>query len=95
MPGFKFTRCMKGLPLQVNYELIGLKPEFEEAINERLILIYSGVTRLAKDLLLNVLRNWYTLSTQIFDNVKELVENGQNCARALKEGCIRVFRFYY
>jgi len=46
----------------------------------------SGVTRLAKDLLLNVLRNWYTLSTQIFDNVKELVENGQNCARALKEG---------
>lgn len=57
-----------------------------EAINGRLILIYTGLTRLAKDLLLNVLRNWYAISSEIYDNVNELVKNAFKCATCLESG---------
>ena len=55
-------------------------------INNRLLLIYTGLTRLAKDLLLNVLRNWYAISSEIYDNVNELVKNGFKCTEALEKG---------
>jgi len=53
-------------------------------VNSRLLLIYTGLTRLAKDLLLNVLRNWYTSSTRIYKNVQDLVENSRRCRTALE-----------
>jgi fucokinase len=51
-------------------------------------LVYTGLTRLAKDLLLNVLRNWYTMSTRIYENVTDLVVNSCRCREALEAGDI-------
>lgn len=85
MGGFKFTQCNKGLPLTLDYEIINIDRKFENDINDRLVLIYTGISRLAKDLLLNVLRNWYTLSTRIFDNVQDLVNNCNKSLKSIKE----------
>lgn len=84
--GFKQTKTKNSLPLEIQVKTLQLKQEFINLINDRLVLIYTGITRLAKDLLLNVLRNWYAISRKIFDNVNSLVINGNECADALEQG---------
>jgi fucokinase len=63
-----------------------LSEEFLNLINSRLILIYTGITRLAKDLLLNVIRNWYAISDEIYENVQDLVKNAHECSKAIESG---------
>lgn len=82
--GFKLTTAKNQLPLEINVQTLQLDEQFLDEINARLVLIYTGITRLAKDLLLNVLRNWYAISQFIYDNVDQLVRNGFNCSEALK-----------
>lgn len=82
-PGFKTTKTKNSLPLEIQVKVLKLSDEFIELINQRLVLIYTGITRLAKDLLLNVLRNWYAISRKIYDNVNDLVKNGNKCSEAL------------
>jgi fucokinase len=86
--GFKTTTAKNQLPLEIDVRELKLDARFVDEINSRLILIYTGITRLAKDLLLNVLRNWYAISKEIYDNVQELVKNGSRCSRALENGSI-------
>lgn len=83
--GFKETRTKNCLPLEMSVKELKLSQDFIELINSRLVLIYTGITRLAKDLLLNVLRNWYGISKKIYDNVDSLVLNGKTCCKALEE----------
>jgi fucokinase len=66
--------------------VLELSDEFIDLINNRLLLVYTGLTRLAKDLLINVIRNWYSISDVIYDNVQELIKNGNKCKNALKNG---------
>lgn len=84
--GFKITTAKNQLPLEINVKQIEVDEKTLTAINERLVLIYTGLTRLAKDLLINVLRSWYSISSEIYDNVKNLVVNGNNCCRAIEAG---------
>ncbi len=84
--GFKFTRAKNQLPLEINVERVAISEEFLSEVNGRLLLVYTGLTRLAKDLLLNVLRNWYTMSTKIYENVNDLVGNSCRCREALEAG---------
>ena len=86
--GFRLTRCKQNLPLEIEMNHLQFPDGFEQIFNDRLILVYTGVTRLAKDLLLTALRNWYTISKEICNNLKELVANGERCANAVKEGNI-------
>jgi fucokinase len=82
--GFKTTHAQNKLPLEISVRTLKIDEAFLDEINQRLVLIYTGITRLAKDLLLNVLRNWYGISQFIYDNVDELVKNGLDCSRALE-----------
>lgn len=80
------TTAKNKLPLEIDVKQLCLDEKFLNEINSRLVLIYTGITRLAKDLLLNVLRNWYGISKYIYDNVEELVKNGFRCAKAVENG---------
>lgn len=51
VPGFKMTRSKATLPLKVEVEPLNLSKETVDAFNERLLCIYSGKPRLAKNLL--------------------------------------------
>ena len=44
--GFKLTTAKNQLPLEMNVKLLDLDREFLESINSRLVLIYTGLTRL-------------------------------------------------
>lgn len=87
-PGFKMTRSKDSLPLKVEVEQLNLSQETVDKFTERLICLYSGKPRLAKNLLQDVVRNWYARFPQITRNADELISNAEEAATALKEGDI-------
>lgn len=59
--GVIMSRSAAALPLEVVVEPLKLPPGFLDTLNAHLVLIYTGKTRLARNLLQNVIRNWYVL----------------------------------
>ena len=47
-------------------------------------MIYTGKTRLARNLLQNVIRNWYARQPAIVSNVLALKDNAEACAAAFR-----------
>uniref|UniRef100_A0A3Q3EDS5 L-fucose kinase n=1 Tax=Labrus bergylta TaxID=56723 RepID=A0A3Q3EDS5_9LABR len=65
--GVKVGRSRASLPLQVE---------------QHLLLVYTGKTRLARNLLQDVVRSWYSRQPSMVQNAQQLVENSEECARA-------------
>lgn len=57
--GVKLTRSPGTLPLSIHVEHVTAPAGFVEKFADHLVLIYTGKTRLARNLLQNVVRNWY------------------------------------
>ncbi|XP_068715379.1 L-fucose kinase-like isoform X2 [Montipora foliosa] len=91
VPGFKMTRSKASLPLKVEVESLQLSQETVDKFSERLICLYSGKPRLAKNLLQDVVRNWYARFPQITENADNLISNAEEAVLALKEGNIEKF----
>lgn len=51
MPGIKVGRSRAQLPLKVEVEEIMVPEGFVQTLNDHLLLVYTGKTRLARDLL--------------------------------------------
>ncbi|KAF7701866.1 hypothetical protein HF521_001149 [Silurus meridionalis] len=86
--GVKVARSHAMLPLRVDVEQLVLPSDFLTALQERLQLIYTGKTRLARNLLQDVVRNWYSRLPSIVRNAEQLVSNAEECARACTEGSL-------
>ncbi|CAE7261491.1 FCSK [Symbiodinium sp. CCMP2592] len=84
--GAKLTRSKASLPLRVLPEQLPLQPSFSEEFESRLLLIFTGRPRLAKHLLQNVIRRWFSRVPEICETVKGLVDNAQDCAEAIRAG---------
>ncbi|XP_053255380.1 L-fucose kinase isoform X4 [Podarcis raffonei] len=86
VPGLKIGRSKPQLPLKVEVEQITVPEGFIHTLNEHLLLLYTGKTRLARNLLQDVLRNWYARLPTIVQNASALVNNAEECAQALQQG---------
>uniref|UniRef100_UPI00398EB101 L-fucose kinase isoform X2 n=1 Tax=Pristiophorus japonicus TaxID=55135 RepID=UPI00398EB101 len=86
VPGIKMGRSKPQLPLRVDIERIAVTDEFVKILNDHLLLVYTGKTRLARNLLQDVLRNWYARLPSIVENADALVRNAEECAQAFIEG---------
>ncbi|KAL7857754.1 hypothetical protein AOLI_G00178560 [Acnodon oligacanthus] len=86
--GIKVARSHATLPLRVHVEQLSLPQDFLSALQQRLLLIYTGKTRLARNLLQDVVRNWYSRLPAIVQNAEQLVSNAEDCARACTEGSL-------
>ncbi|XP_053126958.1 L-fucose kinase isoform X2 [Hemicordylus capensis] len=86
VPGLKVGRSEAQLPLKVEVEQIRLPESFRHTLDQHLLLVYTGKTRLARNLLQDVLRNWYARLPSIVENASALVSNAEVCARALQQG---------
>lgn len=51
MPGIKIGRSKAQLPLRVDVEEIQVPDGFTQTLNDHLLLVYTGKTRLARNLL--------------------------------------------
>jgi len=81
-PGIKIGRSEAALPLLIETELIPVPKEFVQKFNDHLVLIYTGKTRLARNLLQNVIRNWYARDTELVANTDALTTNAEKCRQA-------------
>ncbi|MEE6500165.1 hypothetical protein FKM82_003692 [Ascaphus truei] len=86
IPGVKIGRSAPELPLRVRVENIKLPEGFLQTLNQHLLLVYTGKTRLARNLLQDVLRNWYARLPDIVQNADALVSNAEKCAEAFRTG---------
>ncbi|XP_074864421.1 L-fucose kinase [Carettochelys insculpta] len=86
VPGIKIGRSKGQLPLKVEVEQISVPDGFSHTLNQHLLLIYTGKTRLARNLLQDVLRNWYARLPSIVQNATALVSNAEECAQAFRRG---------
>lgn len=74
--------------LPISIDSIDLKPSDDviKAISDRIILIYTGKTRLARNVLQEVVRNWYARNPKIVETEDNLVELAQQCANVFIDG---------
>lgn len=74
------------LPLHVKSEILEVPNHVLENLNAHLLLIYTGKVRLAKNLLQNVIRNWYAREENVVKCFKNLILFSYEMKRALLEG---------
>ncbi|XP_036689750.1 L-fucose kinase isoform X3 [Balaenoptera musculus] len=88
MPGIKVGRSRAQLPLKVEVEEITVPVGFVQKLNDHLLLVYTGKTRLARNLLQDVLRSWYARLPAVVQNAHNLVRHTEECADALRRGSL-------
>ena len=84
--GFKSAASPPALPLKVSTAVIQVPKGFSELFSSHLVLIYTGKTRLARNLLQNVIRNWYARDPALVTNTDNLVSNAKASEEALALG---------
>ncbi|XP_037372010.1 L-fucose kinase [Talpa occidentalis] len=85
-PGIKVGHSRAQLPLKVEVEDIAVPEGFLQTLNDHLLLVYTGKTRLARNLLQDVLRNWYARLPAVVQNAHSLVRHTDECAEAFRQG---------
>nr|XP_012627899.1 L-fucose kinase isoform X1 [Microcebus murinus] len=88
MPGIKVGRSRAQLPLKVEVEEIRVPEGFVQKVNDHLLLVYTGKTRLARNLLQDVLRSWYARLPAVVQNARSLVRQTELCAEAFRRGSL-------
>uniref|UniRef100_A0A8D1TT35 L-fucose kinase n=1 Tax=Sus scrofa TaxID=9823 RepID=A0A8D1TT35_PIG len=88
MPGIKVGRSRAQLPLKVEVEEITVPAGFVQKLNDHLLLVYTGKTRLARNLLQDVLRSWYARLPPVVQNAHNLVQQTEECAEAFRQGSL-------
>ncbi|XP_050955156.1 L-fucose kinase isoform X2 [Labeo rohita] len=86
--GVKLARSAAKLPLRVEVEQLSLTQDFLSVLQQHLLLVYTGKTRLARNLLQDVVRSWYARLPSIVQNAEQLVTNAEECAEACRKGSL-------
>ena len=76
--GIKLGVSYGKLPVRIHTFAVPVSQTFLDEINEKLVLLYTGQVRLAKNLLQNVVRSWYSGDTSLYSTFHDL----QKCALA-------------
>mmetsp|Transcript_7277 Transcript_7277/g.17204 ORF Transcript_7277/g.17204 Transcript_7277/m.17204 type:complete len:197 (-) Transcript_7277:45-635(-) len=84
--GVKVSRSAPKLPLRVIPEVVPVSPDFVRTVCNHMVLVFTGRPRLAKHLLQNVIRQWFSRMPEICRNVRELVANAEAAAEAWRAG---------
>ncbi|EFA74979.1 L-fucose kinase [Heterostelium album PN500] len=85
--GFKEAKCLKrneNVNINVEHRVLNISRENIEKINNHLLLIYTGRTRLARDLLQDVIRRWYAKTEEIIRVTDSLVATAESMVKALE-----------
>uniref|UniRef100_A0A3P9Q8C8 L-fucose kinase n=1 Tax=Poecilia reticulata TaxID=8081 RepID=A0A3P9Q8C8_POERE len=90
--GVKVGRSRASLPLQVEVERLSPPQEFLVSLEQHLLLVYTGKTRLARNLLQDVVRSWYSRLPAMVENAQQLVSNSEECAKSCSESLSRLGR---
>lgn len=81
--GVKLIRTRPGLPQAAQIERLPMTPTLAEALNERLLLVYTGQRRLAKNLLRAVMGRWMTRDPEMVAMLADIAALAVQMQRAL------------
>eukprot|EP00980_Cylindrotheca_fusiformis_P008613 scaffold1830_cov117-Cylindrotheca_fusiformis.AAC.12 len=86
-PLIKTVRSEPGkLPLRISVEQLVVDTAILKKLEERLVLVFTGQTRLAKNILQNVLRQWARRANEVVDTVKRLIACSETARFAVLQG---------
>ncbi|KAG8198867.1 hypothetical protein JTE90_015082 [Oedothorax gibbosus] len=89
MGGINRGYSESSLPLHVKVEPLDVSEAIVKELNSHLLLIYTGKVRLAKNLLQNVIRNWYAREENVVKCFKDLILHSFEMKSALLKGDFR------
>jgi len=87
-PGINLGSSPASSEVKVEVEPLAENKEFLTRLESRLLLLYTGKPRLAKNLLQNVVRNWYSRDEEIVKCFKDNYDLAGECWKAANEGDI-------
>ncbi|XP_047135189.1 L-fucose kinase isoform X1 [Hydra vulgaris] len=85
-PSVKVGSSKCELPLQVKVEEVNTPAGFLKKLEKHLLVVFTGKTRLARNLLQDVLRNWNARNPEIVYTASELVKNAERSIEAFQNG---------
>lgn len=92
LPGVKTVRSQPPrIPLEVHSEYLDIRNEQMETIEKRFVFAFTGKTRLAKNILQQVLRRWSRRTHEIVQTVEGLVDASERLREAYLQGQWDVF----
>jgi len=80
--GLKVGTSAQAIPLRTSITRIALGQDVREVLNRRVLLAFTGQPRLAKNILVNVLRRWGQRTDEITKTVEELVAGAMEASDA-------------
>jgi galactokinase/mevalonate kinase-like predicted kinase len=85
--GIKCVRCRPcTFPIKLSIEKINFTSAFREQFNSRVVLAFTGKTRLAKNILHNVLNRWSKRTPEIVDVLHKLVSGAEKAQEQVETG---------
>lgn len=84
--GFKYATSANTLPLTVDIATVQAPEGFAEEFNSHLVLVYTGHQRLAKNILWEVLRNWFRRSPEVTEIIASLKSRAAEVAQCIAAG---------
>ena len=91
VPGWKLTTTEPGIPQRFSVEEISLLPKTSQALAERLLLIYTGQQRVAKNILEQVVADWLSRREEMVATLTQLRSDAYLMRDALVAGDIEQF----
>lgn len=71
--------------LLVQVTAVRTSPQFMDAFISQTVLIYTGTVRLAKNILQNVVRSWYSRDEATYRCFEQLLTNAELCSKAFED----------
>ena len=71
-------------PMKITVDTLSISPGFQNELNHHIYLVYTGTTRLAKNLLQQVLNRWSKQTPEIIETIHGLVDGAAKCRDAIE-----------
>ena len=85
--GMKTVRCIPHtFPIKLTIERLKISPSLRTEFDSRVILAFTGKTRLAKNILRNVLTRWSRRTPEIVDTASRLVSGAEKARESIESG---------
>ena len=89
-PGIKMATSPPSLPLRVDVRPLDALPSgFIDRLERQMVLVYTGTTRLARNLLRSVLQKWFLQTADMIELVEALKQGAADAERACTAGDVR------
>ena len=86
VPGLKITSTEPGVPQHFNIQKISLSTNIQSELERRLILVYTGQQRVAKNILEVVVLNWLSRQQSLVNTLKSMPKRAVDTKEAIVKG---------